>query len=129
MSRRRPSHGFTLVELVVAIAISSIVIVFATMFMAAPVDAYDAQNRRNAMMADASAAWPRMHIDLLQSLPNSLRARRNGNFVVLEMLSVAGYARYMAPPTDNFRAAGTTLGVFGNVLAPSTLTAKHASPR
>ncbi len=127
MSRRSAARGFTLVELVVAIAISSIVIVFATMFMSAPVDAYDAQNRRNVMMADASAAWPRMHIDLLQSLPNSLRARRNGNFVVIEMLSVTGYARYMAAPTDNFRVAGTTLGVFGNALAPSAFNNVHLS--
>lgn len=127
MSRRPSARGFTLVELVVAIAISAIVLVFATMFMAAPVDAYDAQSRRNVMMADASAAWPRMHIDLLQSLPNSLRVRRNGNFVVIEMLSVTGYARYMAAPTDNFRVAGTTLGVFGNALAPSTFTNVHLS--
>ena len=74
--RRRHSNGFTLVELVVAVAISSIVIVFASMFMAAPIDAYDAQNRRNVMMANASAAWPRMHMDLLQSLPNGVVSRQ-----------------------------------------------------
>lgn len=127
MTRRHASRGFTLMELVVAVAISSIVIVFASMFMAAPIDAYDAQNRRNVMMADASAAWPRMHVDLLQSLPNSLRVRRNGNYVVMEMLSVTGYARYMATPNDNFRVAGTTLGSFGTALAPSTLSNVHLS--
>jgi prepilin-type N-terminal cleavage/methylation domain-containing protein len=104
--------GFTLVELVVAIAISAVVVVFAALFIAAPVDAYEAQSRRHLLLADASAVWPRMQQDLRRALPNSVRARRNGSFMTLEMLTVVGHARYMATPDDNFRVAGTGRGIF-----------------
>lgn len=93
------ARGFTLIELVVAIAISSIVVVFAAMFITAPLAAYDTHSRRAALVADTSGGWPRMQRDLLSALPNSLRARRNGNFVVIEMLPVLDMARYMTVTT------------------------------
>ncbi len=108
------ARGFTLLELVVAITISSIVLIFVSMFLAAPVDAYDAHARRNALVSDASTAWPRMEADLRQALPNSLRARRNGALVALEMLSVVDEARYLTPTN----AAFTTAGVFRGVALP-----------
>jgi MSHA biogenesis protein MshO len=99
-------RGFTLVEIVVAIAITSIVFMFAAMFIIAPVDAFEAQSRRSMMVGDVSAAWPLIEPDLRQALPNSLRTRRNGNFVVLEMLRVQGVSRYMTPMGGSFTAAG-----------------------
>jgi MSHA biogenesis protein MshO len=110
---RQSQHGFTLVEVVIAVAISAVVVVFAAMFIAAPVDAYEAQSRRHVLLADASAVWPRMQQDLQRALPNSVRARRNGVFMTLEMLIVVGHARYMATPDNNFRVAGTGQGIFG----------------
>jgi MSHA biogenesis protein MshO len=86
--------GFTLVEIVVSIAIMSIVVVFVGMFLAAPLGAYENQARRNAMVGDVSAAWPRIEQDLRAALPNSVRVRINGNYVVLEMMQVAGVTRY-----------------------------------
>jgi MSHA biogenesis protein MshO len=100
------ARGFTIIELVIAITISAIVLVFAAMFIGAPLGAYEAQSRRAELVGDASAAWPRIERDLRAALPNSLRARRNGNFVVLEMLAVEGVARYMAPPSASFTTAG-----------------------
>lgn len=91
------SRGFTLIELVVAIAISSIVVVFAAMFISAPLGAYETHSRRVVLVADASGAWPRMESDFRRALPNSLRARRNGTFVVIEMLPVRATARYVPP--------------------------------
>lgn len=113
MSAFTPQRGFTLVEMVVAIAISAVVVVFAALFIRAPVDAYEAQSRRTGLLADASAVWPRMQQDLQRALPNSVRARRNGGYMTIEMLTVEGYARYMATPDDNFRVAGTGSGIFG----------------
>jgi MSHA biogenesis protein MshO len=118
---RRATHqqGFTLVEMIVAIAVSAVVVIFAAMFIAAPVDAYEAHSRRVVLAADASTAWPRMQQDLRQALPNSVRVLRNPtlpNFVALEMLAVVGEARYMQAPSASFRVAGTTTGIFGNYL-------------
>jgi MSHA biogenesis protein MshO len=121
MNRRRAQSGFTLVELVVTITISAIVMVFVSMFIAAPLSAYEAQSRRAALVAAPSDAWPRMEADLRTALPNSVRARRNGAFVVLEMLPVRDVARYMTVPGPSFVAAGTSapLGaVFRNIPMP-----------
>ena len=102
--------GFTLIELVVAITISAIVMVFVSMFIAAPLGAYEAQSRRMALVAAPSDAWPRMEADLRTALPNSVRWRRNGAFVALEMLSVVEVTRYMDPPgAAPFRIAGVAL--------------------
>lgn len=108
MSARRAA-GFTLIELVVAIAISSIVVVFAAMFIAAPLGAYETHSRRAALVADTSGAWPRMETDLRSALPNSLRARRNGSFVVIEMLPVLETARYVPPVSGSLVATGISL--------------------
>jgi MSHA biogenesis protein MshO len=111
-------RGFTLIEVVVSLAICAIVVVFASMFISAPLGAYEAQARRSVLLADASTAWPRLQADLRQALPNSLRTRRNGNFVVVEMLSVVDVARYMTPTGASFTAAGTTQGVFRGITLP-----------
>ena len=102
-----------------AVAIASVVVVFAAMFTLAPIDAYGAQSRRAVMVGDAEAAWPGMLPDLRRALPNSLRTLRNGNFVVVEMLNVRGVSRYMTPMGGSFTAAGTPAGVFSDT--PATL--------
>jgi hypothetical protein len=94
-------------ELVVSIVIAAIVLVFVSMFMAAPIDAYAAQSRRAALVASPSDAWPRLERDLRTALPNSVRWRRNGAFVVLEMLPVTDEARYLTTPGASFDIAGT----------------------
>jgi MSHA biogenesis protein MshO len=106
MNARRP-RGFTLLEMVVAIAIAAVVIVFASMFIAAPIDAFEAQSDRNVLVQDAAAAWPRMQQDLRTALPNSIRRRRNGSYEVVEMLTVAGVSRYTATLASPFAVAGT----------------------
>jgi MSHA biogenesis protein MshO len=100
------ARGFTLIEVVVSIAISAIVVVFAAMFITVPLAAYEAHSRRTVLVADASGAWPRMAEDLRLALPNSLRTRRNGNFVVIELLKVADVVRYVPPTTASFNTAG-----------------------
>ncbi|MBC8024936.1 MAG: prepilin-type N-terminal cleavage/methylation domain-containing protein [Steroidobacteraceae bacterium] len=100
------ARGFTLIELVISIAIASIVVVFATMFISAPIGAYEAHSRRAALVDDTSGAWPRMERDLHAALPNSLRTRRNGSFVVIEMLRVVAVVRYIDPPSAYFKVAG-----------------------
>jgi MSHA biogenesis protein MshO len=105
------ARGFTLVELVVAIAITGVVMAFAAMFIMAPVDGYEAVSRRAAVVDEVTAGWPEIEADLAHALPNSLRARRNGSFVVLEMLRVVDVVRYMATPSGDFNVAGRFRGL------------------
>ena len=114
-TQRAAQHGFTLIEIVVAITISAIIMVFVSMFIAAPLSAYDAQSRRTALVAGPVDAWPRMEADLRTALPNSIRTRRNGAFVVVEMLPVIDSARYMSAPGASFTVAGTAPGTIGGV--------------
>ena len=116
------ARGFTLIELVIAITISSIVVVFTTMFIGAPLGAYETHSRRAELVADTSGAWPRMETDLRAALPNSLRVRRNGNVVVLELLPVLGVARYKTNPSAaSFTIAGPYAGVAPNFLSVNNL--------
>ena len=119
------ARGFTLIELVIAIAISAIVLVFAAMFIGAPIDAYDAHSHRAGLVANTAGAWPRMEADLRNALPNSLRAHRNAlnsNFVMIEMLKVLDVGRYkVLPSTQSFDTAGV---YFGNV-APNYLAVRN----
>jgi prepilin-type N-terminal cleavage/methylation domain-containing protein len=124
MNARR-SRGFTLIEMVVAIAISAVVIVFASMFITAPVDAYEAQSRRARLLGDAATAWPRIQDDLRDALPNSVRERVNGRYVVLEMLDTVGYARYVTSPAATFTVAGTSRGIFGTSAPNSNFSQVH----
>jgi MSHA biogenesis protein MshO len=127
MSMPRPK-GFTLLEMVISIVIGSIILVFLSMFIIAPVDAYAAHNQRAVLVSNASTAWPRMEADIRRALPNSVRWRRNGNIVVLEMLNTLGFARYSTPPnTASFTVAGTASGVFGSYAAGATLNGVHLS--
>ena len=112
MTACRAARGFTLIEIVVAITISAIVMVFVSMFIAAPLKAYDAQSKRAALVAGPADAWPRMEIDLRAALPNSVRVRRNGVYMAVEMLNVTDVARYVPPIGASFTAWGTTAGVF-----------------
>lgn len=105
------ARGFTLIELVIAITISAIVLTFVAMFITAPLGAYDTHSRRAVLVADTSGAWPRMEADLRAALPNSLRTRRNGNYVVIEMLKVLNVGRYTTlPSTLSFNTAGAYSG-------------------
>jgi MSHA biogenesis protein MshO len=119
--RHTPTQlGFTLIELVVTITITAIVMVFVSMFIAAPLSAYEAQSRRAALVAAPSDAWPRLAADLRAALPNSVRWRRNVNgiYVALEMLEVKAVARYAPPLGPTFTVWGTTAGVFPNTPLP-----------
>lgn len=121
------ARGFTLIEMIVAITISAIVVVFAALLIAAPVDAYEAHGRRATMVDQTSTAWPRMQSDLRQALPNSVRVRRNGNFVALELLSAVGYARYLTPHGNTFNVAATTRATFGDYPAGTVFANVHLS--
>lgn len=88
------ARGFTLVELVTAISVGAIVVSFAAIFITGPVDAYEAQTRRAALVDSADAILRLMSRDVRGALPNSLRITTNGNVVALELLSTVDAVRY-----------------------------------
>lgn len=98
--------GFTLIELVVTIAIAAVVLAFAVMFLQAPADAYMASARQSELQDSISIAWPRMQSDIQLALPNSARERVNGSIKVLELLPIVDSARFLSAPGGSFRTAG-----------------------
>jgi len=63
-----------------------------------------------------------METELRAALPNSLRTRRNGNLVVLEMLPVLGVARYKTSPSAvSFTIAGVYAGATPSYLSVNNL--------
>jgi MSHA biogenesis protein MshO len=93
-----PYHkGFTLVELVVAISVSTVVMGFIALLISQPVDMYISQSRRVELTDSADSLWLNMSRDLPSTVPNSVRYQQNGTVIVLEMLETYGWAHYYTP--------------------------------
>ena len=93
---RAPNQGFTLVEVVVVIAIASIVAGFSAVLIREPLLAYNDVARRRELVVAAETALERLARDVRRALPNSLRVAGGGR--VIEYLDVSEGARYRAEP-------------------------------
>lgn len=93
-SRRAAAAGFTLLEVVIVMAISAIVAVFVVFFLATPVEAYFAQTRRADLVDSADRILRSVAADVRTALPNSMRQSAAGGVVALELLATGGVARY-----------------------------------
>lgn len=125
LSHRRLA-GFTLVELVVAIALAAIVASFVVLFLDAPVQSYFAQTRRSDLSDSANRIAAAVTADFRTALPNSMRFAPAGSTQALEMLATQGVARYytggdspgpdltLGSPTSGF----ATLDSFGTQTLP-----------
>jgi MSHA biogenesis protein MshO len=98
MCPARRQHGFTLIELVITLVISTIVIGFVSMFISGPVQGFADQSRRVRLVDAADAALDRIGRDIRRSLPNSVRTTTAGSVMALEVLSTLDGARYRAQP-------------------------------
>jgi len=87
-------RGFTLIELVVTIAVGSIVVAFMTLFLLTPIDAYTAQTRRASLVDATDSALRFMSRDVRGALPNSVRTALSGPVSALELLLTVDGARY-----------------------------------
>jgi MSHA biogenesis protein MshO len=88
----RLARGFTLIELVITIAVGSVVVAFMALFIVTPMTTYTAQTRRATLVDAADSALRFMGRDLRAALPNSVRVNAIGN--ALELLATADGARY-----------------------------------
>lgn len=92
--RWRDARGFTLVELVVVIAITAIVAGMAAVFVLRPVQGYVDLSRRAALVDSAESALRRMARDIRIALPNSVRVTNLAAGFAVELLPTLDGARY-----------------------------------
>jgi MSHA biogenesis protein MshO len=90
----RLARGFTLIELVITIAVGSVVVAFMAMFIVTPMTIYTSQTRRAMLVDAADSALRFIGRDLRAALPNSVRVSASGSVVALELLATADGARY-----------------------------------
>lgn len=92
----RLSQGFTLVELVMVIALAGVVAVLISTVMSNPLQSFVDQSRRAELVDKASMALKRMARDVRLAVPNSLTA----SVSQIQMLSIAAAGRYRANQPD-----------------------------
>jgi MSHA biogenesis protein MshO len=112
-------RGFTLIELVITLVVSTVVVAFISLFISGPVMGFTDQARRARLVDAADAALRRIGRDVRRALPNSVRTTSAGGVIALEVLSTVDGARYRAQPPGvaaqilDFAAADGSLNVLG----------------
>jgi len=125
-------RGFTLVELVITISLTTIVVSFMAVFISGPVRAYTDQTRRAELVDVAENSLRRIARDVRRALPNSVRVTTSGSVVALELLNTVDGVRYRdRPPPGNpskrlrFTApddAFNSVGTFNGITRPFSST-------
>ncbi len=114
------ARGFSLVEMIVVIAVTGILAAGVAIFIQRPVEGYVDAARRAELTDLADTALRRMTRDVRTALPNSIRVTTVGNVHYLEYLQTSGGGRYRAELTGagggdflNFTIADTAFDVIG----------------
>ena len=95
LMRAPTARGFTLIEMVITIAVGAVVVAFMAMFIVLPMDAYTAQTRR-AGLVDAQRQRAALHgaRHPQRAAQQRPRRRRAARVTALELLATADGARY-----------------------------------
>ncbi len=91
-----PHQGFSLIELIVVIAVVGILAGIVAVFIRVPLEGYLAAARRAELTDTADGALVRIARDLRGALPNSVRVTESGGTYYLEYLPIADGGRYRA---------------------------------
>ncbi len=111
--------GFTLIELVIVIALSAILSGVVSVFVARPITAYSNVVRRAELVDAAEQSIRRMARDIQRAVPNSLRIKQdpnNSNRFAIEMVNIVEGMRYRSTPPGpylDFTNAVTHFDVIG----------------
>jgi len=98
-------HGFTLVELIMVIALAGIVAVMITTVMTRPLQGFADQSRRAELTDLAAMALNRMARDIRLAVPNSVKNEEGcspGSCRTLEFLQITGAGRYRGNQSERF---------------------------
>lgn len=117
--------GFSLIELIVVIAVVGILAGVVAVFIRSPLDGYMAASRRAELSDTADGALQRIARDVRRALPNSLRVTQVGDVQYLEYLPIADGGRYRAETAgdgsgdilDFTSGADASFDVLGNTVA------------
>lgn len=106
----REVAGFTLIEMVVAIAVSGILVAGIISYIGDSVVGYDTAAERNKLAQDGRIAIDRLSVELHNALPNSFRVSTAtaGGDQCIEFVPVVATTSYINPPLD---AAGSSFNV------------------
>ena len=133
---RNSQQGFTLVELVVTITLTTIVVSFMALFISGPVRAYNDQTRRAELVDAAENSLRRIARDIRAALPNSVRVTSTGSAVALELLNTVDGVRYRdrppGNPTKRLRFSGpdnafNSVGQFSGITRPFSSNSHYLS--
>ena len=113
-------RGFSLVEMVLALALLALASVVLAQVGVLPVRLYDVNARRTAAMAELEAALALIHQETVTALPGSLRWTAAGARQAVELLRVRSSGRYrLAAPGDPLEFAPAPLDDRFDVLGPA----------
>ena len=120
MRRISEQRGFTLIEMIIVIAITGVVGSMVAVFLRTPIESYVAQDRRARLADAADTALRRVTRDLRLALPNSVRVTDVGGVFYLEFLATRSGGRYRAQGGGDildFTVADSSFDVLGPPIA------------
>jgi MSHA biogenesis protein MshO len=112
-----PSRGFTLVEVVMVIAVTGVLFAVVGRFIVQPIQGYLATVARAELVDTADLSLRRIGRDLAIALPNSVRVTASG--LGLELIPTTGAARYATESGDplSFGTLDTSFDIVGPPLS------------
>lgn len=93
--------GFTLVELIVSIALMALLCMAAIPLIKLPLEGWMDATRRATLSTEIDIIHAKLRDDLALALPGSIRTRTVGGRVLLEYLEVRAAGRYRSNPTPS----------------------------